>query len=51
MLGVYVSLLMNMATTWVFMIVDEENIPWWFRFFRAWTPPATAAVMAASVFI
>lgn len=51
MLGVYVSLLMNMATTWVFMIVDEDNIPFWFRFFRAWTPPATAAVMAASVFI
>jgi len=51
MLGVYISLLMNMATTWVFMIVDEERIPFWFRFFRAWTPPATAAVMAASVFI
>lgn len=51
MLGVYVSLLMNMATTWVFLIVDEERIPFWFRFFRAWTPPATALVMAASVFV
>lgn len=51
MLGVYVSLLMNMATTWVFMIVAEERIPFWFRFFRAWTPPATALVMLASVAI
>ena len=51
MLGVYVSLLMNMATTWVFMLVDEERIPFWFRVFRAWTPPATGLVMAASVFI
>jgi hypothetical protein len=51
MLGVYVSLLMNMATTWVFMLVDEERIPFWFRFFRAWTPPATALVMLASVVV
>ncbi len=51
MLGVYVSLLMNMATTWVFMVVDEERVPFWFRFFRAWTPPATVLVMAASIFI
>ena len=51
MLGVYVSLLMNMATTWVFMIVEEESIPFWFRFFRAWTPPATALVMLASVLV
>ena len=49
MLGVYVSLLMNMATTWVFMIVDEERVQFWFRFFRAWTPPATVLVMLASV--
>ena len=49
MLGVYVSLLMNMATTWVFMIVDEERVDHWFRIFRAWTPPATLLVMLASV--
>ncbi|HET7541013.1 MAG TPA: hypothetical protein VFK05_14115 [Polyangiaceae bacterium] len=49
MLGVYVSLLMNMATTWVFMVVDEERVQFWFRFFRAWTPPATVLVMAVSV--
>ena len=51
MLGVYVSLLMNMTTTWVFMIVEEERIDFWFRFFRAWTPPATVLVMAASVWL
>lgn len=51
MLGVYVSLLMNMATTWVFLIVDEERQDFWFRLFRAWTPPATALVMAASVYV
>jgi hypothetical protein len=49
MLGVYVSLLMNMATTWVFMIVDEDRVDFWFRIFRAWTPPATLLVMLASV--
>ena len=49
MLGVYVSLLMNMATTWVFMIVEEDRIDFWFRVFRAWTPPATVLVMLASV--
>lgn len=51
MLGVYVSLLMNMATTWVFLIVDEERVQLWFRFFRAWTPVATLAVMIAAVII
>ncbi|HYP75645.1 MAG TPA: hypothetical protein VER12_06820 [Polyangiaceae bacterium] len=51
MLGVYVSLLINMATTWVFLIVDEERLTFWFKVFRAWTPPLTAAVMAASVFV
>jgi hypothetical protein len=49
MLGVYVSLLMNMATTWVFMIVDEARVDHWFRIFRAWTPPATLLVMSVSV--
>jgi hypothetical protein len=51
MLGVYVSLLINMITTWVFLIVDEERLDFWFKVFRAWTPPLTALVMAASVFV
>jgi hypothetical protein len=51
MLGVYVSLLMNMASTWAFFIVDEERHDWWFRLFRAWVPPLTGLVMVASVFV
>lgn len=51
MLGVYVSLLLNMATTWAFMIVDEDRLDFWFRLFRAWVPPLTALVMIASVFV
>ncbi len=51
MLGVYISLLLNMATTWVFLIVDEERLTFWFKLFRAWAPPATLAIMAASVFV
>jgi hypothetical protein len=48
MLGVYVSLLLNMASTWVFLIVDESSVQLWFRRFRAFIPPITAAVMAAA---
>jgi hypothetical protein len=51
MLGVYVSLLMNMLTTWAFLIVDEENLERWFRWFRAWVPPLTIVVMAVSSII
>jgi hypothetical protein len=51
MLGVYVSLLLNMGTTWAFMIVDEDRLDFWFRLFRAWVPPLTALVMIASVFV
>jgi hypothetical protein len=51
MLGVYVSLLMNMASTWFFFIVDEERHDFWFRTFRAWVPPLTALVMVGSVFV
>lgn len=46
MLGVYVALLINMATTWVFLIVKEEDVERWFRIFRAWVPPLTAGLMA-----
>lgn len=51
MLGVYVSLLLNMASTWAFLIVPEEQVQRVFRLARAWVPPATAAVMAASAFL
>ncbi len=46
MLGVYVSLLLNMATTWAFLVVDEDMVETWFKRFRAWVPPLTAVVMA-----
>jgi hypothetical protein len=48
MLGVYVSLLLNMATTWAFLIVDEDRRDIWFKRFRAFVPPLTGAVMAAA---
>jgi cytochrome bd-type quinol oxidase subunit 2 len=51
MLGFYVSLLMNMLTTWAFLIVDEDNLERWFRWFRAWVPPLTIVVMAVSSII
>ena len=51
MLGVYVSLLLNMGTTWAFMIVDEDRLDFWFKLFRAWVPPITAVVMIASVVV
>jgi hypothetical protein len=49
MLGVYVSLLLNMATTWGFMLVEEDKYDALFRFFRAWVPPLTFLVMIMSV--
>jgi hypothetical protein len=48
MLGVYISLLLNMLTTWAFLVVDEEHIETWFKRFRAWVPPLTVVVMAVS---
>jgi len=49
MLGVYVSLLLNMASTWSFLIVDEENLERTFKLWRAWLPLVTAAVMIGAV--
>ena len=48
MLGVYVSLLLNMASTWSFLIVSEESLDRTFKLWRAWLPPVTAAVMIAA---
>ena len=47
MLGVYVSLFLNMASTWAFLIVDEKHIETIFRWARAWVPPVTIALMLA----
>lgn len=49
MLGVYVSLLINMATTWAFLLVEEDKLDRLFRFFRAWVPPLTFFIMFLSV--
>jgi hypothetical protein len=51
MLGVYAALLINMATTWVFLLVKDEDIEHWFKLFRAWVPPATMVLMAIVTFI
>lgn len=48
MLGVYISLLLNMLTTWAFLIVEEEHVEVWFKRFRAIVPPLTVLVMAVS---
>lgn len=48
MLGVYVSLLLNMLTTWAFLVVEEDQIEAWFRRFRAVVPPLTVIVMAVA---
>jgi hypothetical protein len=33
----------------VFLVVDPDRVQFWFRVFRAWVPPVTFLVMAASV--
>jgi hypothetical protein len=49
MLGVYISLLLNMASTWALLIVDEEGQQKVFTLARTWVPIATAVVMVLSV--
>jgi hypothetical protein len=49
MLGVYVSLLLNMVSTWALLVADEDKQDSVFRFWRNYLPPFTAVVMAASV--
>lgn len=51
MLSVYVCLLLNIATTWVFLIVKEANVDQAFRIARFWGPVASAGIMALGVFI
>ncbi len=51
MMGVYLALLINMAATWAFLLVDEEKVEHLFKWFRAWVPPLTAALMAAATFL
>jgi hypothetical protein len=45
MLGVYVALLINMVSTWVFLIVQEASVEKAFKWGRAWVPPITVVLM------
>ncbi|WP_394837019.1 hypothetical protein LVJ94_08935 [Pendulispora rubella] len=47
MLGVYVALLINMLSTWSFLIIGEQRQETVFRWARAWVPPVTIALMLA----
>lgn len=49
MLGVYVSLLVNMASTWGLLLFDEEGTMKVFRFARAWVPPITIVIMILAI--
>lgn len=47
MIGVYLSLLMNMISTWFFFIVEEENHDKVFKIARVLVPVLTTLLMAA----
>jgi hypothetical protein len=47
MIGVYLSLLMNMISTWFFFVVDEEHHDKVFRIARVVVPILTTMLMAA----
>ena len=47
MLGVYVSLALNMAWTFIFLVIDEEKIDRAFKQGRIWVPILTVLIMLA----
>ncbi len=49
MLGVYVSLLLNMGSTWMLLLGDERWMDRVFRYARTLVPILTALIMALSV--
>lgn len=49
MLGLYVSLLLNMISTWAFFIVDEKHLDRVFVLSRNLIPPITVAILVAAV--
>ncbi len=51
MLGVYVSLLLNMASTWLMLLGEEEHAARVFRGARTLVPILTAFVMVAAIII
>ena len=48
MLGVYVSLFLNMLSTWLWFVIDEKHADRVFHYGRLIVPPVTAAVMIAA---
>lgn len=51
MLGVYVSLLLGMISTWWMFVVDEHNVRRVFKIARVLVPAMTAGVMAAAIIV
>ena len=51
MLGVYVSLLLNMASTWLLLLGDEEHAARVFKAARTLVPVATAVIMVAAIVV
>lgn len=49
MLGVYVSLLLGIASTWLFFVFDTKHWRRLFRVARATVPPLTAGVLAVAI--
>lgn len=51
MMGTYFALLMNMVSTWTFLIVEEDRVQGLFKFWRWFVPAISTVVMVgASVF-
>ncbi|MFT3766802.1 MAG: hypothetical protein QM820_14995 [Minicystis sp.] len=48
MMGTYVALLLNMGSTWTFLVVGEEKVAKLFRFCRWAVPSASIATMVAA---
>ncbi|MFO0756630.1 MAG: hypothetical protein U0359_09075 [Byssovorax sp.] len=51
MMGTYLSLFLNMLSTWTFLIVDEHQVERLFRLWRWSVPLVTIAVMVAASFL
>jgi hypothetical protein len=51
MLGVYLSLMLGMISTWWMFLVKEENVPVVFRVARVAVPTGSAVVMALACLV
>jgi hypothetical protein len=48
MMGTYLAIFLNMASTWTFMIVDEHRVEPLFRLWRWVVPLLTVLLMIAA---